>query len=125
MPIYIEVEGIDNMIDAIERIETPSWRLTSRLQSAHRLTFLDVQGKTHVITGSLKLSETTSTDYDGRTWEGHITAGGPSPGPNNPVNYAIYEMARGGEHNFFRDIPLFYRLYEEAIMQHYREGMEG
>lgn len=75
---------------------------------------------THVQTGSLKSSVKAESETVGRhDWEGTITAGGPSEGVNNPVDYAIYEKRRGGDHDFFEPLPGLHPLWIDAV----KEGM--
>ena len=63
-----------------------------------------------------------------KKWEGEISYGGPSTGVNNPVDYAIYEAARGvggaggasnakGDHNFMRPLDLLDPEFVEAIVK--------
>lgn len=71
----------------------------------------------HVITGSLRASGRTSSDVTGGVWYGEITYGGPSSGyPNDPVDYADYERARGGEHDFLRNRHMAQSRFQEAIV---------
>lgn len=83
-------------------LQQPPVALISALEKELSSAYLDTQAAAHVLTGSLKASGRTSSDYHGNMWEGSITYGGPSTGVNNPVTYAIYEMARGGEHDFLQ-----------------------
>ncbi len=107
----------------------PSYHVTGKLEAALQAAFEDTQARTHIITGSLKASGKTSTDFDGELWEGEITYGGdlwsppvqpPGKGnPNDPVDYAIYEMARGAEHDFFSGIREYEDMFEDAINEHF------
>lgn len=116
----LAVEGLDDQIDEVDRIGSPpTFETVGRLESVLRNAFLNTQARTHIITTSLKLSGRSSSDFDGKTWQAGITYGGPSTGPINPVEYAVYEMARGGEHNFFRDLPLFDQAYLDAVASHF------
>jgi len=103
---------------AKKKLGKPGYKLVGAMEAVLHAVFLDTQARTHVITGSLKASGTSESDYDGDGWKGNITYGGVSTGPNNPVDYAIYEMARGGEHDFFGNIPEFYPAFEAAITKH-------
>ncbi len=69
--------------------------------------FVRTQRDAHVITGSLRGSGEVDVDVTRENrWEGHISYGGSSPGVNNPVKYAVYEIFRGHnpayDHNLFR-----------------------
>lgn len=71
----------------------------------------------HVRTGSLWMSgKTDSVMLLGR-YSGTITYGGQSMGVNNPVDYAIYELDRGGAHDFMRSTFLLHPLWVAAIKE--------
>lgn len=62
----------------------------------------ETQAYTHVETGSLRASGKIHTSYDmtRAVLSGEITYGGSAPGGvHDPVRYAVYEAARGPEHN--------------------------
>lgn len=114
-------EGLGDMIEAVEHIENPpSFRTIGALENVLRSAFVETQAFTHVITGSLKSTGRTSSSFDGHEWEGNISYGGLSGGPNNPVQYALYERNRGGEHDFYRNLPLYHDAYVEAVQSHLR-----
>jgi hypothetical protein len=112
-----EVKGTDTLDSWIVRLEEAakpeSYKSTSLLEALLSAAFADTQVRTHVISGSLKASGKTESDFDGNVWSGKIEYGGvlfkaPVPGPpRDPVDYAIYEMARGGSHDFFGGLPAF------------------
>lgn len=79
--------------------------------------FAATQVAVHIETGSLKSSGkmTSAVDAEAHTWEGTMVYGGPSLGVNNPVDYAIYEKARGGPHDFLASAELLEVLYTTAI----------
>lgn len=63
--------------------------------------FQATQTAVHIDTGSLKNSGAPESSNVAHRWEGRIVYGGPSEGfPNDPVDYAVYERARGGLHDF-------------------------
>ena len=116
---YTSGYSLKELIHEIDRIGgPPSYEVITGLEGTLKSAFGETQVLVHVITGSLKLSGWTSSDFDGDVWTGTIEYGGPSAGPNNPVTYAIYEMARGGEHDWFRTLPAFDPLFENAINKH-------
>jgi hypothetical protein len=108
-----------------ETAGAPSYKVTGKLEAALQKVFMDTQERVHIITGSLKASGKTNTEFDGELWEGEIEYGGelwgpPSPGPpNDPVEYAIFEMARGGDHDFFGGIQQYEDDFEDAINEHF------
>lgn len=114
---------LDPMIDEVGRIGgQPAFRTIARLEAVLALQFADTQERTHILTGSLKISGRPESDYDSATrhWSASITYGGEAPGAiNNPVDYAIYEMARGGDHDFFAGLSRYDDLYPEAINSHF------
>ena len=96
----------------------PNPRMISALEDVLDETFLGTQALVHVITGSLRGSGKTSSKYEPGQWSGMIEYGGPSPGfPNNPVDYAIYERARGGSHDFLSNVHLMNERFEQAIAE--------
>lgn len=104
-----------------EVAQPPTHKTVFALETVLKTAFLDTQEKVHVITASLKMSGKTSSDFTADDeWTGEITYGGVSAGVNNPVDYALYEMERGGEHDFFRDLPKYDALYEDAIYTHFK-----
>lgn len=71
----------------------------------------------HVESGTLKGSVKSSSSVRGAAnWHGEIVVGGASPGPLAPVDYAWYEMRRGGDHDFFYPLPLLHERYVDAIL---------
>jgi hypothetical protein len=108
-------DTLDIPIAHLADMESPSFTTIGKLEAVWAEMFAETQIHTHVITGSLKASGHPDTDYDGAVWRGTITYGGPSTGINNPVEYAIYEMARGGSHNFFKSLPWYHEALKEAV----------
>jgi len=96
----IKSQGLGEMIDHFKGLQKPPVKTILALEQALASGFIATQAHTHVITSSLKFSGTTTSHFDGDTWEGTVEYGGPSTGVNNPVDYAIYERQRGGEHDF-------------------------
>lgn len=137
--VYWKVDGLDNLIHDLKIMGkgVPTFRMLKGLQIVLEHAFLDTQEKAHVISGSLKASGKSSEDWDGEKWTANIEYGGPlittpipAPGyspsqtaPKDPVDYAIYEMARGGEHDWFRDLPLFEPFFEKVFDQ-FVDGIE-
>lgn len=130
--VFTSGTSLDKVIDDLERMGgPPGFKVVGALEAVLQASFLETQAATHIITGSLKASGRTSSEFtDDRVWEGEISYGGsmyrePAPGPPPPsgkVDYAIYEMARGGEHDFFAGLPAFDSAWENAIDMHF-EGL--
>lgn len=106
--------------DAARMQAVPTKEMTEGLNLALRAGFLDTQANAHVLTGRLKASGEMSsrTEPDG-AWIGHIEYGGPG------VEQALYEMARGGEHDWMRNMPEFEQAMEEVIERGIRRVVRG
>lgn len=119
MSIFItsDYSDLDKEIDRIERM--PSRKMIASLDAVLDVGFAEVVANTDVITGSLKSSAKKDSGANAakQQWEGSIQMGGPSAGVNNPVDYAIYEKARGGEHDFFKGLPGLHPAYIAAILK--------
>lgn len=101
---------------ALDVLEGPGPETLQALDAALMGAFVQTQMATHIITGSLKGSGRKSSEPSRQGWSGEISYGGPSPGfPNDPVDYAIYEMRRGQAHDFFSSLPLIYGDFELAM----------
>lgn len=114
----------DDVLNELDRLDAlPGPDLGEHLNFVLLDLLATAKAETHVITGSLKNSGRAEIDTDNdKTWQGRIIFGGPSPGfPHDPVNYAGYERARGGEHDFLRSAFLFHDRFEETI----RDGLQG
>lgn len=106
-------------LDRIEDMPTPGMK--SALDAVLLAAFFETQAEVHVITGSLKGSGNAYSDVDGDEWTGTLSYGGLSPGfPNDPVEYAAYEQARGGGHDFMHAFFAFHDRFAEAV----RDGLE-
>ena len=92
---------------------------TTALERILILQFAAGQAAVHVDTGSLRGSQEIDSDYAGGRWVGVISFGGASPGfVNDPVDYAIYEAARGGAHDFTLPITRQSGRYRAAVRAH-------
>lgn len=105
--VYKELDRLSDLPGAKGKIQ-----LRRIMETALMVTQLQV----HVDTGSLQASASLKTDMEiGHRWIGVLRYGGESPGINNPVDYAIYEKARGGAHDFFSTIPSVNRLIRKTM----------
>lgn len=85
------------------------------------LQFAAGQAAVHVDTGSLRGSEEIDSDYATGRWVGTVSFGGPSPGfENDPVDYAVYEAARGGPHDFTLSYTRLTDMHRAAVRRHLR-----
>jgi hypothetical protein len=117
--------GLDGMIDEVERVgmldESRSYEMTGPLEDVLHDQFDHTQARvaspehphvpTYMPTGALASSGRTHSWFDGSTWEGDITYGGRS----YDVEYAIYEMARGGVHDWYAGLGIIGEGYREAM----------
>lgn len=110
------VNGLEEMRKEFQELAIYPLPAISRLEGILTRTFAATQAATHIITASLKLSGKTSSDFTGEEWSGKIEYGGPSAGINNPVDYAIYEQARGGDHDFMLPTVAFEDQFESAML---------
>ena len=127
-----EWDGLDEIIEELGRLER-IYEVTGALDIVLERAYFDTQARvprpgsphvlTYVPTGSLANSGSTDRNFDGSTWTGEISYGGPSA-PND-VDYALYEMARGGVHDFFAGLPAFDQQYLDAILDFYRGRVRG
>lgn len=108
--------GLQRIIDDLHAIaDAPDAKTVAALDSVLTAGFLDTQSRTHVLSGSLKASGRMESGVEDGEWQGTISYGGASAGPNSVVDYAIYEMQRGGEHDFFSDLPGLDDRFTDAI----------
>jgi hypothetical protein len=113
---YSEMERELDRLDHVPNFKDKKL-LDGVLLSGYTETQIDV----HVRTGSLKSSGKQDSETHGKVWKGTISYGGPSAGVNNPVKYAIYEKARGGAHDFMKNLHLTHSEFIEAI----KEALKG
>lgn len=109
---------ITDAIDFLDEIGSePDLEMTARLDAVLDLGFALTQANVHVKTGSLKTSgkKTSRRIKTRKRWEGEISYGGPSGGPNNPVDYAIYEQERDGAHDFMEPLIVLHEMFIKAI----------
>lgn len=107
----------------IARLRATPYKAIIALEHTLHETLIATQADVHVITGSLKGSGTSESNYHDDVWTGHIEYGGRAPGfINNPVDYAFYEWRRGGTHDFFAAAEGFHGAFIDAIETHFDPG---
>lgn len=108
----------DSVLKEITRLKsTPSLSDKRKLDRTLNAVLMHTQSQVHIRTGSLFASGTQSSKLVAKTYRGHFSYGGFSPGVNNPVDYAIYEQDRGGAHNFMRGVEAFHPLWVKTIQE--------
>lgn len=117
----IDISDVDQELERLEN--APGFTAIAALEGVLAASFAATQAHTHVITGSLRNSGSLSSEMSEHSWEGTITYGGPSPGfPNDPVDYAIYEYARGGAHRFLDPASAMSDRYGSVVEDSLRGG---
>jgi len=113
----IQIESdYDDFYREIDRVESmPTLEMKAALGIVLDFGFQETNAAVHVETGSLKSSETQEAESHKGEWTGTLEWGGASSGVNNPVDYAIYELARGGPHDFREPTKLLDPLFITAI----------
>jgi hypothetical protein len=113
MEIHSDYSEVEREISRLEKMPDP--RMVALLNTVLEFGFSETTSAVHIDTGSLKESGKSEHEKRNDEWEGSFTFGGPSTGPNNPVDYAIYELARGDEHFFLSPAMTLGPLWETAI----------
>jgi len=121
--IFVENKGLDAMIKAMAEVGKVSFTTTARLEAVLAKAFGASQERVHVISGRLKASGHTQSDFRGNSWSGEIIYGG----EGSRAEYAIYEYARDGNrnippftpHKHWMDFTDFEPEFEKAIDSHF------
>lgn len=97
MPVFIH--GDYSEVDAeLARVASLPGAEVAKLDAAHAMNFLTATAEVDVLTGALKASGRATAFSAGTHWEGDMVWG--TLGYPSPVDYAIYEKARGGGHDW-------------------------
>src|SRR5207244_2715073 len=92
--IEVDISDVDNELARLEHGFARDDLL--RFEGVLVGQFSGTQAYVHVITGSLRASGKPDTHANRHEFRGEISYGGAAPGwPHDPVDYAIYERARG------------------------------
>lgn len=115
----MEIKGdwreVEKHLRKLKRV--PDVRAKQKLDRVLEWGLRSTQEVVHIETGSLLVSgRADSTMLLGR-YSGTISYGGPSMGINNPVDYAVYELDRGGDHDFMSVTRLMHPLWIAAIKE--------
>jgi hypothetical protein len=118
---------VEAELDRLSIMPTP--KMVAALEWLTDTGFAATQAAAHIETGSLKSSGKVdyTTSRVKSQWSGEISYGGPSAGVNDPVDYAIYEAARGttwagpssakGDHNFMHPMDVIEKTYPDVIAE--------
>lgn len=115
--IHIESnwESVDKELERLVHLPGPKGITT--LDGVLAMAYAETQAAVHIDTGSLKESVKVESTEKGQVWEGDLDYGGVSTGVNSPVDYAIYEKARGGSHDFMAPVEKFDQFWTEAVKE--------
>lgn len=118
-----EVHGLKGMIRALKDVsDDPSWKTTGKLETVLASAYATTQARVHIITGRLKASGRTASDFTGKVWSGEVRYGGPK---STPAYYGIYEMHRKGvkpglgPHDFYDGLEVYDPQFVAAIDSHF------
>lgn len=106
---------IDREFDRLDSM--PDTKMDLLLDGVLGVGFTTAKGNVHVETGRLKASGKMQSKSFKNTWRGSFTFGAPSAG----VDYAIYEKARGGSHDFFNQVYILKAMFKAAILKGLRK----
>ena len=110
----IKTTGLREATRYLEKVAAPLGpEVITALESTWGAAFLDTQNRAHVLTGALKASGQKSSEYDSGQWEGRISYGGPG------AEQAVYEAAKGAEHDPLSGMPVFSERLIDAIEKHF------
>jgi hypothetical protein len=127
--------GLDRLIEEIDRVtlRDEPYVIVGPLEQVLHEGFLLTQAAvsspahphttTYQPTGRLAASGRTRSAFDGKMWVGEIIYGDETTHvtwSGGEGNYAIFEMARGGIHDWYAELPALGDRYIDAILDHYR-----
>lgn len=104
---------IERELKRLKRI--PNGTAKQKLDRVLEFGLNETQKFVHIDTGSLIVSGDTQSTMMLGIYSGTISYGGESMGLNNPVDYAIYELDRGGSHDFMASTFELHPLWVQAI----------
>lgn len=107
--IHSDYSDVYNELDRLESMPTP--KMVANLETVLEFGFDSVHAGVHVDTGRLKASGKKTSKVNKNDWNGSFSFGEPAAG----VDYAIYEKARGGDHNFLSPTFILKHMFKEAI----------
>lgn len=111
--ITSNIQDADRAIARLENMPTPE--MTAKLDALFEASFAEAEARVHILSGSLKASGKESTSSGDNQWEGEMRWGGPSA--PHEVDYAIYEKARHGAHDWLAEMPGYDHAYVALIRE--------
>lgn len=97
--------------------DIPNFTAKQKLDEVLEFGLFWTEKDVHIDTGSLLSSGTTESVMLMGRYSGTISYGGFSEGVNNPVDYAVYELDRGGPHDFMVGTFDLHVLWVDAIKE--------
>jgi len=92
--VRIKVRGLQPWIDGLDKFGVPTPEMERRWRQATDVFFDRTQQYVHVVSAELKASGRMDTFSDQRNIVGQVSYGGTAA-----CDYAVYEFARGGDHD--------------------------
>ncbi len=114
--IHSDYSEVYRELDRLEAMPSP--KMVTNLETALSFGLESTRAQVHVDTGALKASGKESSDVRPGRWEGKFSFGDKA----QQVDYAIYERARGGAHDFFNGVHLLTSVFVEAIKNGLRKS---
>lgn len=113
--MFIIESDFSSMEKELDRIGAmPTVTMLAYLDTSLRTSFETTRAKVHVDTGKLKKSGKTKSRSTANQWVGQFSFTAKN---KKGVTYGIYEIARGGGHDFFRDLVLLKPRFISAIVR--------
>lgn len=119
--VRITVRGLQPWIDGLETFGTPTPEMELRWRQATDTFFDRTQRFVHVETAELKSSGRYEMFSDRRNIVGQVAYGGTAE-----CDYAVYEFARGGNHDALtRGFEASQRMFERTLARMLAEEVGG
>lgn len=114
--IVSNYSDMDAELDRIGSMPTPS--MVAGLDGVLETGFEATRALVHVDTGKLKASGVEKNSVGGASWSGQFSF----PAPNKKgTPYGIYELARGGTHDFLRNVNVISKMLGLALVDGLRK----
>lgn len=112
--IRVDETGLRELEGVLIEFSKPTHLAVTPLEVVLASGFVATQEAVHVRSGRLKASGRTHSHFNGTTWEGEVEYGGPN---GTPAWYGLFELNRGGTHDFFRPLDHMDEAFAEAFSE--------
>lgn len=109
--ITSDYSDVFSELDRLEAMPTP--KMVAGLETVLEIGLQSTRAKVHIDTGALSQSGKSKSKTTTNQWSGAFSFGAPEKG----VDYAIYEKARGGHHDFMNGVHVLRALFKAAILK--------